>query len=178
MKLFPTLLFFFFLFLNNIYCQQAETLTEISNFGSNPVNLRMFIHCNIAKDTNKIPLVVVLHGCGEIANNVAELSRWNKLADLNNFIVLYPQQKFANNPDLCFNWFTERNIEKGKGECESIFQIIAYTRLHYAIDSNSICIAGISSGTSMSVVMAATYPGLFSHAAIFAGEAYKIAEIL
>ncbi len=159
---------------NNIYGQQT-TLAEIDNFGINPGNLKMFIYNNLPEDTNKKPLVVVLHGCSENAKSVSELTGWNKLADINSFVVIYPQQRLLNNPDLCFNWFYKHDIEKGRGECESIYQMISFVRQHYAIDSNKIFITGLSAGAAMSVVMTATHPELFKYGAIFAGGAYKIA---
>lgn len=166
---------FFTIGLSNSYCQKDKTLTEIKHFANNPGNLKMFVHSNLEKDSTEVPLVVVLHGCGQNANDVAELTGWNKLADLNNFVVLYPQQKMVNNPDLCFNWFNEHDIEKGKGESESIYQMISFVRKHYSIDSNRIYITGLSAGAAMSVVMTATHPDLFESQAIFAGGAYKIA---
>lgn len=174
MKYSLQLLLFFILYSNSIYGRQ-KILTEIDNFGNNPGNLKMFIHYNLPTDTNKVPLVIVLHGCGENATSVSELTGWNKLADLNNFIVLYPQQKLLNNPNLCFNWFNNHDIEKGQGECASIFQMISFARQHYAIDSNRIYITGLSAGAAMSIVMTATHPELFKYGAIFAGGAYKVA---
>jgi feruloyl esterase len=116
----------------------------------------------------------VLHGCGETANSVAELTGWNKLADTNDFIVLYPQQKFVNNVDVCFNWFMNRDIEKGKGECESIIQMIVYAIANYPVDENRIFITGFSAGAAMAVVMTATHPEFFQSGAIFAGGAYHM----
>jgi feruloyl esterase len=173
--------YFFLLFLvllfssNKIYVQEEGTLTEVENFGNNPGNLKMLVHDKFSSDTNKLPLVIVLHGCGQSAVDVAELTGWNKLADLNHFIVLYPQQKFVNNPDLCFNWFLQEDITKNQGECESIFQMISFAKQHYGIDSTRIFITGLSAGAAMSVVMAATHPELFKCAAIFAGVAYGLA---
>jgi len=169
------LLFFVFLFSSSkIYSPEQEALTEVEIFGTNPGNLKMFVHNNFPNDTTRSPLVIVLHGCGQSAGDVAELTGWNKLADLNHFIVVYPQQKFVNNPDLCFNWFLDEDIEKNQGECESIYQMICFAKQHYAIDSNRIFITGLSAGAAMSVVMAATHPELFKCGAIFAGGAYKI----
>jgi poly(hydroxyalkanoate) depolymerase family esterase len=160
------------LFLNNAY---SQNLIEIENFGENPGNLKMFIHHNTVKDSIKPPLVIVLHGCSQNVKNVSELTGWNKLADLNNFVVLYPQQKILNNPSLCFNWFRNNDIEKNKGECESIYEMISFAKKQYNIDSNRIYITGLSAGGFMSVAMIATHPELFQSAAIFAGGAYKIA---
>lgn len=167
-------LFLFFLITSALFSQEANDLFEIVSFGNNPGNLRMFVHANETKDTNKIPLVLVLHGCSESAKGVSELTGWNKLADLHNFIVVYPQQKLANNPNLCFNWFLEEDINKGSGECESIYEMITYAKKNYKIDSNNIYITGLSAGAAMSTVMASTHPQTFKMVAIFAGGAYKV----
>lgn len=174
MKQLSYLLLLFVCISGDGYSQHTQTLSEITDFGNNPGNLKMFIHSS-KKDTNKLPLVIVLHGCGQKAKDVSELTGWNKLADHNNFFVLYPQQKIWNNPNLCFNWFNNQDIEKGQGECESIFQMISFIINHYAIDNNRIYITGFSAGAAMSVVMTATHPELFQYGAIFAGGAYKIA---
>lgn len=165
------------LFIDSIFAQSSDSLFQISNFGSNPGNLKMFNYLNKKYNKNEPePIVVVLHGCGQNANDVAELTGWNKLADLNNFIVLYPQQKFSNNSNLCFNWFKSKDIDKGKGECESIYQMIQYLSENYNIDKNKIYITGLSAGAAMSMALLATHPQTFSAGAIFAGTAYRIAN--
>ncbi len=155
--------------------QSQEAIKEISNFGLNPGNLRMYIHENQTKTDKVKPLLIVLHGCSQTANDVAELTGWNKIADSNNFIVLYPQQKFLNNPQLCFNWFESEDQEKNKGENESIFEMITFIKQNYPIDTTQIFITGLSAGAAMSVVMCSVHPEIFKSAAIFAGGAYKIA---
>lgn len=176
MKHFVQLFLFLIISLNCVYGQQLNWLAEINDFGNNPGNLKMFVHSGVSKPEIQMPLVVVLHGCGENAKSASELSGWNKLADLNGFIVVYPQQKFSNNADLCFNWFKRGDIEKGKGECESIYQMISFAKQHYNIDSNRVFVTGFSAGAAMSVVMLATHPESFRSGAVFAGGAYKIAN--
>lgn len=158
-----------------LFSQKDESISEIENFGNNPGNLKMFMYDQSSEDTSKIPLVIVLHGCSQNAKEVAELTGWNKLAGLNHFLVMYPQQSFSNNPNLCFNWFYYHDIEKGKGECESIYQMINYAISNYHIDKNRIFITGLSAGAAMTVAMASTHPELFAFAAVFAGGAYKMA---
>lgn len=153
----------------------SQELKEIENFGTNPGNLKLFVHDNKIETTDKIPLVIVLHGCGENAEAVSELTGWNKLADLHQFKVIYPQQKRVNNVGNCYNWFQLRDIEKGKGECESVYQMIQFAVKNYNIDTSNIHITGLSAGGAMSMVLVATHPETFKSAAIFAGGAYKIA---
>lgn len=118
-------------------------------------------------------MVVVLHGCGQGATAAAELTGWNKLADEYGFYVMYPQQHFPNNPQHCFNWFKNNEIERGKGECESIKQMVDYMLKKFKIDAKNVCITGMSAGGAMTTVMIATQPGMFKAAAIFAGGPYK-----
>lgn len=167
---------FFMISFNTIYGQQPNALTEIEDFGSNPGNLKMFLHTSSKADSVKVPLVIVLHGCGENAKSISALTGWNKLADINNFVVLYPQQKLLNNPNLCFNWFVDHDIEKGQGESESIFEMITFAIQHYPVDATRIYITGLSAGAAMSVVMMATHPEIFKGGASFAGAAYKLSE--
>jgi len=157
---------------NFSYSQEA---IEVEHFGKNPGNLKMFIYNPVVAETTKKPLVIVLHGCTQNAKEVAELTGWDKLAKNNNFVVLYPQQKFINNPNSCFNWFRENDVEKGKGECESIFEMIQYAKTNYNIDSDKIYITGLSAGACMSMAMLATHPEIFQSAAVFSGGGYKIA---
>jgi len=158
----------------NAVAQNKGSLKQVKNFGKNPGNLKMFMYCKSIQKTDKVPLLIVLHGCNQKAAGVAALTGWNKLADLHNFAALYPQQKYINNPNLCFNWFRKNDIHKNKGECASLYQMIQFTKQHYPIDTNMIFITGLSAGAAMSVVMMATYPDVFKMGAVFAGGAYDL----
>jgi poly(hydroxyalkanoate) depolymerase family esterase len=153
----------------------AQTLKEADDFGENPGNLRMFYYqpASVSTAKPKTPLVVVLHGCTQSAGVIAAQTGWNKLADEYGFVVLYPQQKFINNPERCFCWYKRGDITKGKGEDESIIEMIDYMRAHFRTDSSRVFITGLSAGAIMSVVMMATYPETFNAGAIFAGGPYK-----
>ncbi|MGZ4037661.1 MAG: extracellular catalytic domain type 1 short-chain-length polyhydroxyalkanoate depolymerase [Bacteroidia bacterium] len=150
-----------------------DSLSELKEFGTNPGNLSLFYHAPRIKSAENCPLVVVLHGCSETANSVARLTDWNELADRYGFYVLYPQQHFPNNPSHCFNWYKNNEIERGKGECESIRQMAVQMMKNFPIDTSRVFITGLSAGAAMSVVMIATQPGMFKAAAIFAGGPYK-----
>ncbi len=152
---------------------QADTLVEINDFGANPGNISLFYYAPKHPVAPKAPLVVVLHGCSETANSVNRLTGWSDLAERYGFYVLFPQQHITNNPSHCFDWFRMGDIERGKGECESIREMIGYMSKHFSIDSSGISVTGLSAGAAMSTVMIATYPELFKAAAIFAGAPYK-----
>src|SRR3712207_1749606 len=65
-------------------------LTEISNFGSNPGNLRMLTY--VPESSPSAPaMVVVLHGCTQTAAGYDHGSGWSALADRYGFVLLYPE---------------------------------------------------------------------------------------
>lgn len=154
-----------------------HVIEEIKNFGSNPGNLRMFIrkpHHPVDTITYRAhkPLVVVLHGCNQDAQSISRQSGWNKLADHFDFYAIYPEQKRLNNASDCFNWYSEENITRNKGECGSIKQMIDHMRDSLHIDTTQIFIYGLSAGAAMTSVMMANYPWLFRAGAVLAGGPY------
>jgi poly(hydroxyalkanoate) depolymerase family esterase len=153
-----------------------NNLTEIENFGQNPGNLRMFIYNKIQTQKSAVPLIIALHGCNQDANDFAELSGWNKIAENQQFLILYPQQKRTNNISNCFNWFNSLDIDNKNGECFSIFEMINYMKTHFLIDTTQIFITGVSAGGAMSVALLANFPSQFNAGAIIAGGAYGLAR--
>lgn len=161
---------FVFLYSNSY----SQKLIRIKHFGKNKGHLKMYVHVPSTMDKTKpLPLVVVLHGCLQCAAKVQVQSGWSKLGDENNFYVLYPQQRFTNNPEKCFKWYKRRHTNKNRGENYSIEQMIEYMKSNYSINAKEVYITGLSAGAAMSVIMMANYPETFNAGAIFAGGAYK-----
>ena len=52
-----------------------------------------------------VPLLVMLHGCGQDANGFASSTRMNRVAERERFVVLYPEQDRRANAQGCWNWF-------------------------------------------------------------------------
>ena len=151
-----------------------RAMEEVSDFGDNSGNLRMHIH--IPKNLEGIsPVVVALHGCSQDANQLAEQSGWNELADRHNFIVVYPEQRRVNNVSNCFNWFNLRDIEGENGELASIRNMIAYVAMYNQVDFGSIYTYGLSAGAAMANSLLANDPSFFAAGAIFAGGPHKSA---
>ena len=79
-------------------------LRELTGFGANPGNLRMFSYAPEDLPPNA-PLVIALHGCTQTSDEYDHGAGWSSLADRLGFAVVYPQQQPANNPKNCFSWF-------------------------------------------------------------------------
>ena len=51
----------------------------------------------------RVPMLVMLHGCGQDAKGFAASTRMNQIAARERFIVLYPEQDRLANPQGCWN---------------------------------------------------------------------------
>jgi len=120
-----------------------------------------------------VPLVLMLHGCMQKAEDLAAASGMNDLADKNNFLVVYPEQTAAANPLRCWNWFDPKHQSRDAGEPALIAAVIADLRASYSIEATRVYVVGISAGGAMAVVMGATYPEVFAGIGVVAGTEYK-----
>ena len=156
----------------------SAQIKQIVYFGDNLGNLNMHYFRPDSLTDESIPLVVVLHGCGQKAEDISELTGWNKLAKQHGFMVIYPEQKLVNNLNLCFNWFNEHDTNRGEGEVASIRQMISYATSEWKIDTTRIYSVGFSAGAAMSVALLASYPDVFDAGASFAGAPFQLATNL
>ena len=156
---------------------QPARLREVTGFGSNPGNLRMFAY--VPNELQRSPaLVVVLHGCLQTAAGYDYGAGWSTLADRYGFALLVPEQQTANNPQRCFNWFQREDSERDQGEALSIQQMVdhmIHTIQTDGIDRSRVFVTGLSAGGAMTSVMLATYPEVFAGGAIIAGVPYRCA---
>lgn len=149
-------------------------LTELTGFGSNPGNLRMLTYVPEILPSSPA-LVVVLHGCTQTASGYDRGSGWSALADRYGFVLLYAEQREANNPKRCFNWFQVGDIERNGGEAHSIRQMVEHAIQQHDVDRSRIFVTGLSAGGAMTSTMLAAYPEVFAGGAIIAGLPYRSA---
>lgn len=152
-----------------------DRLSDLPEPRENPGNLRARFYVPGGLQEGA-PLVVVLHGCTQNAAAYDHGSGWSRLADRHGFALLFPEQQRANNPNLCFNWFTAGDTQRGMGEAASIRAMIDAMVKAHGIDRKRIFVTGLSAGGAMASVMLATYPELFAGGAIIAGIAYGCAS--
>ncbi|MDQ3143643.1 MAG: PHB depolymerase family esterase [Pseudomonadota bacterium] len=154
---------------------EGGPLEELTGFGANPGKLRAltYVPDSLAPGA---PLVVVLHGCTQNAPGFDRGSGWSQLADRHGFALLYPEQRRANNPNLCFNWYAPADARRGRGEAASIRQMVVKMIAAHDVDPARIFVTGLSAGGAMTAVMLATYPELFAGGAIIAGLPFATAN--
>lgn len=127
------------------------------------------------KPGEQLPLLVMLHGCGQTGRDLAASTRMNRLAARERFLVLYPEQERVANAHGCWNWFERRN---GKAEAEAATLLAAVDKVarRHPVDLARVAVAGLSAGGSMAVLMAALYPQRFCAVAMHSGVAPGTAE--
>jgi poly(hydroxyalkanoate) depolymerase family esterase len=122
----------------------------------------------------RLPLVMVLHGCNQDHIDMQTITRFDELADRYGFIVVYPFITGYRGVRLrnCWGWWRRGDISRGSGEVEDLWNIINAVRRSHRIDSDRIHVTGLSSGAAMAVAMAVVHGGKIASCAAVAGVAY------
>ena len=129
----------------------------------------------------RLPMMVMLHGCSQDANGFADSTRMNRIAMRERFLVLYPEQDRLANGQGCWNWF-DTDTGRAYGEAALIMKAIDQVCLLHPVDKTRVAIAGLSSGASMAALLATRYPGRFRavvmHSGIPPGTAHSTMSAL
>jgi poly(hydroxyalkanoate) depolymerase family esterase len=125
-----------------------------------------------------MPAVVMLHGCTQDPEDFAAGTCMNDLADRQHFLVLYPAQSAAANGLRCWNWFNAKDQVREGGEPSLIARITHDVATEFEVDARRIFVAGMSAGAAMAVIVAETYPELFSAVGAHSGLPYRAAQSL
>lgn len=116
----------------------------------------------------RLPLMVMLHGCGQDAKSFAQSTRMNRIAARERFMVLYPEQDRLANAQGCWNWFDTRS-GRAYAEAELIMRAIDQVCLLYSVDRARIAVAGLSAGASMAALLVTRHPARFKAVVMHSG---------
>ena len=116
----------------------------------------------------RLPLMVMLHGCGQDAKGFALSTRMNSVAARECFWVLYPEQDRLANAQGCWNWFDTRS-GRAQGEAALIVGAIDQVCLRHPVDRERVAVAGLSAGASMAALLAIRYPERFKAVVMHSG---------
>ena len=115
-----------------------------------------------------LPLLVMLHGCGQDAKSFALGTRMNAVAARERFLVLYPEQDRLANAQGCWNWFDTRN-GRAEAEAASILRAIDQVCRLQPADRARVVVAGLSAGASMAALLATLHPDRFKAVVMHSG---------
>lgn len=129
---------------------------------------RLYVPPGAAKGV-AMPLVLMLHGCTQNADDFALGTGMNQAAAPANALVLYPVQTRSANPNGCWNWFEPGHQHRGQGEPELLVAMVRDVMARHPVDAQRVYAAGLSAGGAMAAVLGREYPDVFAAVGVHSG---------
>ena len=123
---------------------------------------------------DRVPLVVVLHGCRTTADQQALASGYNEVAQRRGFIVLYPDVDATDQMEGgCWKGIWDPRAEgRGRGDARAVAAMTSAVMHRWRIDPARVYAIGISAGAFETAILGASYPDLYAAIGIHSGAAY------
>lgn len=128
----------------------------------------------------QLPVMMAIHGCGMTGygwNSMKSTTQFNRLADREGLIVVYPTQRMFRNMINCWNSTDPREQHRYSGEPALLAGVARQVVEEYNADPAQVHVAGASSGAGAAVILAVTYPDVFATVTSVAGGEYGLNQV-
>jgi len=115
------------------------------------------------------PLILMLHGCTQDADDFAIGTDMDRLATTAGFHVLYPSQSSRRNSRKCWNWFEPAHQQRDAGEVAAMHALTCLVARRPEIAAEHVFVAGMSAGGAMALVLSEQYPELLAGVGVHSG---------
>lgn len=150
-----------------------NTETYQCDFGAR--SYMLYVPKAAATATGPMPLIVMLHGCGQSSRDFARGTGMNTLAEEFGFVVLYPEQAREAHNHLCWNWYRAADQQRGAGEPALIANLTRQIIDEQKIDPAKVYVSGLSAGGSAALTLAVEYPDIFAAVGVHSGLGFGAA---
>ncbi|MBO6510871.1 MAG: PHB depolymerase family esterase [Phycisphaerales bacterium] len=151
-----------------------RTGTHEGAFGAR--SYKLYVPSMAKKAEEPLPLIVMLHGCGQTPQDFARGTGMNALAEEFGALVLYPAQARKAHLNRCWNWFKRSDQARGGGEPALIAGLTQEIIAGQPVDPARVYVAGLSAGASASLIVATAYSDIFAAVGVHSGLAVGAAH--
>jgi poly(hydroxyalkanoate) depolymerase family esterase len=144
----------------------AQFLT-LTHSGADNRDYRLYVPAS--RPVGPMPLIVMLHGCGQTAEDFAIGTGMNVLAEQFGCMIVWPTQSTGANAQKCWNWYRPEDQARNGGEPALIAGIVADVLRDNLADPARVYVAGLSAGGAAAAILGAAYPEMFAAIGVHSG---------
>lgn len=141
---------------------------------------KLYVPAVAKRSIGPMPLIVMLHGCGQTPEDFARGTGMNALAEEFGFLVVYPAQSRDAHLNRCWNWFKRNDQARDAGEPALIASLTRHIMAEQNVDPAKVYVAGLSAGASAALIVATAYSDIFAavgaHSGLAVGAAHDTAS--
>jgi poly(hydroxyalkanoate) depolymerase family esterase len=137
---------------------------------------RYMLYQPARRSRRQAPLLVMLHGCTQGAEEFAAGTRMNEAAESAGVVVLYPEQSLSAHPMRCWTWYALQDPSNSEGDAALIAAMTREVMREHDIDPARVYVAGMSAGGAMAAVLARDYPRLYAALGVHSGAPAGLAH--